>query len=215
MMSRRPLTPFAAVNIVISVLVGVLVLAGSFLAGNAAVLVQVFGDWAVTITVFALLLGFVNVLRVHISRVVAQRDGWPYSVALVLSALIVLVLGFSGNWTVGDPAVQWVFQWVYQPIGTSLFALFAFFVVSAAFRALRAGPSAAWVLLAVAVVVSLGLAPWSAAVGSPLGGLATLANWTVSYPGLAGLRGILLGAALGAIATSVRVLIGVDRPYMS
>jgi hypothetical protein len=213
MRPRRQLNVFIALNILVSLLVGGLVLFGTFVPGAAEVTVGLFGGWAVTITIFALLLGLFNVLRVHIGRIAAQREGWPYSAVLVFSALAVLVLGFAGNWSAGDPAVQWVFQWIYQPIGSSLFALLAFFVISAAFRVLRAGPSAAWLLLFVALLVIAGSSPWSRV--PPLDILMSVQDWIMRYPALAGLRGIMLGAALGAVATSLRVLLGVDRPYMS
>jgi hypothetical protein len=210
--ARRQIDLFVALNVAISLIVGVFVLTGFFERG-AEVAIQLFGNWTTTIVVFALLLGFFNLMRVHLSRIGARREGWPYSIALVLSALAVIGLGFYGSWTVGDPAVQWIFDWVYQPIGSSLFALLAFFVVAAAFRALRAGPSAAWVLLGVALLVILGSAEWSR--DPPLDVLAGLKDWILNYPALAGLRGILLGASLGAIATSLRVLLGLDRPYVS
>jgi hypothetical protein len=212
MRTRSRVDLFVALNILVSLVVGGLVLIGSFVAGGEG-LVRLFGSWAVTITVFALLLGFANVLRVHLGRIAAQRRDWPYSAALVFSALAVLVLGFAGNWTVGDPAVQWIFQWVYQPIGASLFALLAFFVISAAFRVLRAGPSAAWVLLIVALLVIAGDNAWGRV--PPLDVLGSMTDWIMSYPALAGLRGLMLGSALGAVATSLRLLLGVDRPYMS
>ncbi|HUS17627.1 MAG TPA: hypothetical protein VM536_21740 [Chloroflexia bacterium] len=209
---RRQLNGFVALNIAISLITGGLVLFG-FLVPGANVLVRLFGSWTTTIIIFALLLGFFNLLRVHVGRIVARGAGWPYSAALVLSALLVLGLGFLGSGSVGDPLVQWVFTWVYQPIGSSLFALLAFLLAGAAFRTLRAGPSAAWVLLAVALLVIVGNAPWSR--DPPLSLLAGAKDWIVNYPALAGLRGIMLGAALGAIATSLRVLLGMDRPYLS
>jgi hypothetical protein len=38
-------------------------------------------------------------------------------------------------------------------------------------------------------------------------------SWIVSVPALGGARGILLGIALGTIATGLRILMGSDRPY--
>jgi hypothetical protein len=210
---RRQVNLFIALNILISLLVGGLVLFGFFAPGAGGVLVQRFSTWTSTIIVFALLLGILNLLRVHLTRIARRGAGWPYSLALVLSAAFVLILGFAGTWSAGDPAVQWVFDWVYSPIASSLFALLAFFVITAAFRALRAGPSAAWGMLAVAILVIVGTAPWSRE--GPLSLLADAKDWIVNYPALAGLRGILLGAALGAVATSLRVLLGIDRPYVS
>ncbi|MGI8586778.1 MAG: hypothetical protein ACR2M0_03705 [Chloroflexia bacterium] len=217
---RRRLNGFIALNILVGILVGVLVLVGFYAPTQAGVMVRLFGSWTATIIVFAMLLGFANLMRVHLARITAMGSGWAYSAALVISALTVLILGYVGNWSVAVPTVQWIFDWVYQPLGSSLFALLTFFVAAAAFRALHAGPSAAWVVLAVALLVILGTAPWSNPTASFSGDnslniLADVKNWVINYPALAGLRGILLGTALGAIAVSLRVLFGVDRPYQS
>ena len=37
--------------------------------------------------------------------------------------------------------------------------------------------------------------------------------WISQVPAVAGARGLLLGIALGAIATGLRVLLAIDRPY--
>ena len=44
-------------------------------------------------------------------------------------------------------------------------------------------------------------------------GLAGLRAWASDVWAMAGARGILLGIALGAIATGLRVMMGSDRPY--
>jgi len=38
-------------------------------------------------------------------------------------------------------------------------------------------------------------------------------TWIERVPATAGVRGILLGVALGTVATGFRLLIGADRPY--
>jgi hypothetical protein len=43
--------------------------------------------------------------------------------------------------------------------------------------------------------------------------LPALRAWLLAVPVTAGMRGILLGIALGTIATALRVLLAVDRPY--
>jgi hypothetical protein len=40
-----------------------------------------------------------------------------------------------------------------------------------------------------------------------------LRTWIVQVPSVGGARGILLGVALGTIATGLRILMGSDRPY--
>jgi len=43
--------------------------------------------------------------------------------------------------------------------------------------------------------------------------LVDVKDWILDVPTLAGVRGILLGVALGAVLTGIRLLLGVERPY--
>jgi hypothetical protein len=43
--------------------------------------------------------------------------------------------------------------------------------------------------------------------------LPDIRDWILDVPTLAGVRGILLGVALGAVLTGIRLLLGVERPY--
>src|SRR5439155_523492 len=70
-----------------------------------------------------------------------------------------------------------------------------------------------WVALLVTFALLLGSAPWGRV--PPFAALGTLHDWIINVPALAGQRGLLLGAALGAIATSLRILLGFDRPYLN
>jgi hypothetical protein len=212
MRQRRTLNPGLIINALLAYAVAVLVLLGFFLRGSFESVLGVLSDWVTLLVAFALLLGLGNIVRVHLGRLMRRHPGWPYSLVLLVSALAVIVVGYIDG-TPGGANVQWIFRWVYTPLGASLFALLAFFVLTAALRTLRAGPSAAWLLLAVALIVIAGSAPWSQV--PPLDPLARLQEWIIAVPALGGMRGLMLGAALGAIATSLRVLLGFDRPYLS
>ena len=39
-------------------------------------------------------------------------------------------------------------------------------------------------------------------------------EWIMNTPSMAAQRGIIVGAALGAAAMCLRVIIGIERPYM-
>jgi hypothetical protein len=67
------------------------------------------------------------------------------------------------------------------------------------------------ILLVTAAVVMLGRAPIGEVVFGK--GVADLTTWILEVPNTAGMRGILLGATLGAIAMSIRVLIGIERAH--
>jgi hypothetical protein len=170
-----------------------------------------FIDTAVIIAAFALFLGVLNVLRVH-ARQIRTGPSRLYSFVLVIAMLVVLLLGLpplpdapSGP---NQATVVWLFENVQVPIQASLSAILVFFVVRAAFRLVSRRSLESLVMLLVTLLVLVG----QAALGlSPL--LTEVRDWILDVPAMAGVRGILLGVALGALLTGVRLLFGVERPY--
>jgi hypothetical protein len=169
-------------------------------------------DTAVIIASFALFLGIVNVLRVHSQKIQKRPGDRPYSFVLIAAMLIVLAVGLpslpgrpSGP---SQPIVQWIFENIQAPIQASLSALLVFLVVTAAYRLLMVRNIESAVMLAVVLLVLLGQVTLGLV---PI--LPELKDWILDVPTLAGVRGILLGVALGALLTGIRLLLGVERPY--
>jgi hypothetical protein len=169
-------------------------------------------DTAVIIASFALFLGIVNVLRVHSQKIQKKPGERLYSFVLVAAMLIVLAVGLpslpgqpSGP---SQPIVQWIFENIQAPIQASLSALLVFLVVTAAYRLLMVRNIESAVMLVVVLLVLLGQVTLGLA---PI--LPELKDWILDVPTLAGVRGILLGVALGALLTGIRLLLGVERPY--
>jgi hypothetical protein len=213
-MLRRIVTVY--VPWVLASIVGVLVLIHFFIAipGLDPFFIGLV-EWASIIAGFAILLGLINVARDHVQRVVQRKSGWGYSIALVLSALMVIVLGMlPGSSGQGDPLVQWVFRYVLEPLATTFFSLLAFFLASAFFRALRLRNLEATLVTVAAVIVLLGqiarVPPWTF-LGTDI---IRFQQWLVQVPAMAGVRAILLGSAIGAISTAMRVILGLERPYV-
>jgi hypothetical protein len=167
-------------------------------------------EWAVIVAAFAFLLGIFNILRVHGGRIGHRRQGWPYSLVLLLVLVVawippLLPVGIPGQETL-DRAV---FDYVISPVGASLAALVVFTLALAAFRLLRVRRGAGAVLfLLTVVVVLLGSVPF---IG--LEWLAGIRDWIINVPGMAGMRGLLLGVALGTVITALRVLVVSERPH--
>ena len=44
--------------------------------------------------------------------------------------------------------------------------------------------------------------------------LPAISQWLMATPNLAARRGILLGVSLGAIATALRIIFGIERSYL-
>lgn len=106
---------------------------------------------------------------------------------------------------------QFFFDNFYFPLSATIFALLAFYVASAAFRAFRAKNVHATLLLIAAVIVMIGRVP----IGGYLWkGFPWLQEWLMTWPNTAGQRTIQMGAAIGMIATGLRVIFGIEKPYL-
>ncbi len=166
-----------------------------------------FVDSAVIVVAFALLLGLVNVLIVHLRRIVQREEGWVYSIGLLAIAVVVLVAGIRGP---DSRLIRWIFDNVQLPLQAATFSLLAFFVATAAYRGFRLRRPESLAFMLAAILVLLGQVP----VGRYLSDVVPAAkDWLLAVPSTAGARGIIIGVALGTIATGVRVLTGLDRPY--
>jgi hypothetical protein len=171
-----------------------------------------FIDTAIIIAAFALFLGLINVLRVHARKIRERQPGSLYSFVLLGAMLIVLAVGLPAvpNQPSGpsQPVVRWIFEYIQAPIQASLSALLVFMIVTASYRLYRRRSLESVVILIVVLLVlagqvTVGLVPI----------LPTLRDWILDVPSMAGVRGILLGVALGALLTGIRLLLGVERPY--
>ncbi len=158
----------------------------------------------------------------------------------------------------------WMFINIITPLGATMFALLAFFVASASYRAFRIRNFEATLLLVAGIILMLGrvpiggLIPWWAvsiliifgigAIAAPFikertillglvgGGIVIfiitgtlmgwnqnpppilsipiIQDWIFSYPTMAGSRALMIGIALGIIATSFRIIIGLDKSVL-
>jgi len=199
---------------VVAIAFGVIVLQGYFLdlevlQGIRTMILQ----WAVILAAAALWLGVVNLLAVHLTKIGSQEKGWPYSGLLVGALIATLIAGlFFGE---ESPLVLAVFQYVQQPVESTLAGLLAISLTVGIVRMLsRRRDLRTYVFLVTAFIVLLGTGPWLIASNGGIHQLLGEARAWLSQVWAAGAaRGLLLGVALGATATGLRVLLGADRPY--
>ncbi|MBM4422098.1 MAG: hypothetical protein FJ030_01740 [Chloroflexi bacterium] len=180
-------------------------------------------QWAATLAAIALLAGIVNLMSVHIRKVSAFSAGWAYSAVLVIAFVFVIfmwLLGYAAAFAPDEPtradviklsqeSLNVAFQFVQTPVEASLSALLVVVMVLAGARLIRARrhwSAVLFILVSLFLLVSLApLGPLSFAQG--------LRDLLIQPLAMGAARGILLGIALGAVATGLRVIIGVDHPY--
>ncbi len=180
---------------------------GSPVAGVTAALLQL----VVVVGAVAVLIGVLNLLWVHLRRILKGDPGWPYSVVVIVAAVAVILLvvvdrmGLVGEGDLGG----FLFNAVQVSVESALAALLVFFLVYAAARLLRRRLS--WGSLLFTVVLLVVLVGWLQI--PALGAFNGLSEWIRTVPASAGARGLLIGVALGATTAGVRVLLGQDPSY--
>ena len=188
----------------------------------------------------------------------------------------VLVSGLAKDVTIGikpwgahiqieGSLFSWMFFKIFTPLSSTMFALLAFFVASASYRAFRIRNFEATLLLVAGIILMIGRVPvgelipwwvvstlfifgigaliaplipdkkllfgviiagiilssgvgilldWNLAVHMPgILSLPNISEWIFDYPTAAGSRAIMIGIALGIIATSFRIILGIERPF--
>ncbi len=218
------------VPIFITIIVGWVLIVADFIPhrpfGNLGDSFSLYFD---IIAVFAFILGAGNLCRIHLTKISKRKKDWLFSVVTVGAFFVMLA---AGLFKIGNPggiqgdiaAVGSLFNDIYMqvftPLQASMFALLAFFVGSASYRAFRAKTPEATILLVAAFIVLLGRTPFGLWLTHGLTGnlaflqLPNLTDWIMAAPNLAGQRAIMIGIALGVISMSLRLILGIERTYL-
>lgn len=171
-------------------------------------------NWAGFLAAVALILGVLNLFAVHLNRLFSGRN--LYSGVLILSMLFVIGMAITDALAITEVGMRTAFGWIQVPLEAALASLMTFFLLLAGFRLFQRQRNIwSFLFLLTAVILLLSDALVSSAllpqdVASVLAGLRdTISQLFVS----AGMRGILIGVALGTVTLSLRLLAGAERPY--
>lgn len=178
-------------------------------------------DFIRILSAFAIILGLVSLIRVHHDKIKRKRENWPYSYVLLLGFAVSGVIGLLGGiegelffpTRIGGFAfdIDTLYLNVIVPLGSTMFALLAFFMASAAYRAFRARSVESTLLLGAAFIIMIGLLPLADRISTHL---PSFAQWIMDIPNVAAKRGITFGIALGGIATSLKIILGIERSWL-
>jgi hypothetical protein len=231
--------------------VPLLITAGSGFALIAAYFIPYTESWGEKVAIWfdilaaiAFVLGGGNLLRVHLKKISDRVAGWGYSAIVLVAFLGTLAAGigkigvhpspnfpdysWSGDYRTIGGAFWFCYQYAFVPLTATMFALLAFYIASAAFRAFRAKNVQAVLLLGTAFIILLGRtfagvlltswidpARWSGFRYFTGLKIDNLAIYIMSVFTTAGNRAIMIGIALGIVSTALKILLGLDRSYLS
>lgn len=159
-------------------------------------------NWVVIASAAALLVGAINLMNVHLTKLRETTGNSLYSFTLIAALILTFLVAFIPG-DLGATATQWIFQYIQIPIESSLMAVMTITLTYAAARLLGRRANLYSVLFVVFLLISLVIN--GGFINLEFGLLKTIAG--------AGARGILIGIGLGTVTTGIRILIGADRPY--
>lgn len=191
--------------------------------------------WVMIIAGFSILLGQFSLFKVNILKIQYKQRDWQFYTITLISFIIMAALGFLWGTgksagmlghgeiisnTLGYKPFDYLFHNIYQHLQATMFSLLAFFIASAAYRAFIGRTVESNLLLASAVLVMLG----NTTFGSVLTGwlpeslnflhLPKISEFIMTFPTTAGQRAIMIGAGLGIIGSSLRIILGIERSYL-
>ncbi len=180
-------------------------------------------EWGIIISIPALVIGLSSLLKLHYTRIIRKTPNMPYSIVVFVSMIVMAVVGLAFGTGQGT-AFEWMFLNMQAPMQSTMFALLAFFIASAAYRAFRARTLEASLMLVTAIIVMFARVPIGSFLWQSIMPDAVvqwrqnlpddIAGWILNVPSMSARRGILLGVSLGAIATSIKIMLGIERSYM-
>ncbi|MCP4706221.1 MAG: hypothetical protein GY865_20305 [candidate division Zixibacteria bacterium] len=185
-----------------------------------------FSDWFSIIAACAIWLGALNLMKISAEKIYRKKSDWGYSAVIIACFLITVVIGLTGgeSFRAAGTGFDWIYRFVYIPLSSTMFALLAFFVASASYRAFRARNFEATLLLLAAFFVMFGRVPIGDAVAGSLQYIgitvpnaimpSSIATWIMNVINAAGQRAIMIGIALGIVSTSLRVILGIERAHL-
>jgi hypothetical protein len=169
-----------------------------------------------------------NLIKISLLKIFKKKTDILHSSLIIMSFLLIVFFGFYDGirGLYADPVYSfrdsgtgfnWLYEYVYSSLSATMFALLAFFVASASYRAFRARNLEATILLLAGFFVMLGRVPLGDLISGwmPEGWqISHWAGWIMNVINTAGQRAIMIGIALGLVSTSLRIILGLERAYL-
>lgn len=165
--------------------------------------------YGITISAFALTLGAINLLKIHMSKIRKKEGQWQFSAWTIACIAVTAGIGIL----VGPSATSysWIYANLYVPMGATMYSIVAFYCVSAAYRAFRIKSGESAVLLICAFFMILKNAPIGETIWP---GFRVIGAWVNNYPQIIGYRAFWIGVGIGFIAVTVRMMLGKETAFL-
>lgn len=185
---------------------------------------EVMNAWENIVSAFGFFLGLISLFYAHYIKIKKKADGWGYSLFVYIGFLMMVIPAIVSDGKQLTPNASltwlgWAFRYIYNPLSATMFSILAFYIISTAYRSFRIKSLQAFVLFLAAFILIIGRIPvgqmiWDAVLGFTKVTVGEAIDWIIGVPATAGKRGIMIGIAIGAVVTSLKIIFGIERQYM-
>ena len=164
--------------------------------------------WIVIIIAFSLTVALIRLAYSRGRKLIAREPKeWPFH-ALFLTVLFVqLSIGLAFG--INNYFYSNIWNSIQLSATSAMVATTALLLTSSAYRVFRARNREAMILMLGAILVMIGQTTLGALIWN---GFPAIRNWVWDYPAAASMRGIAMVTAIGLVALSLRMIVGISKP---
>lgn len=170
---------------------------------------------------FTVLLGLGSLFLIQGKKAAFKTPERINGIAFFVGFFSILIFGIlmDSNIKGSDVFFDIVFSGIYVSMQAAMFSLVAFYIVSASYRAFKIKSMETGLLLLSTAIIMLALIPLGTAITGflPKEGFLSVFRienagyWILTSPNMAVQRAIAFGVAVGAMATSLRIWLSLER----
>ena len=178
-------------------------------------------NWQLIISCFTLFMGLGSLFYLHGRRVMKKSENTLNSIGFFIGFFAIIIFGILNDMEIkgADAFFNMFFDGIYISMAAAMFSLVAFYIVSASYRAFRIRNAETGILLLSTAIIMLALIPLGSAMtefipeASPFAflRLEKLGYWILTGPNMAVQRAIAFGIGVGAMATSLRIWLSLEK----
>lgn len=202
---------------------------------------EIMANWLKIMGTFAVVMSVASLWRRNYIKIKRKAPGYAYNyielIGMVVMASFAVLLpkvNIGAGMVLGGVSRNSVYNWIFMniqvPMQATMFSMLAFYIASAAYRAFRARNTEATLLLITAAIVMIGRVPlgediYQAMLGANNHFLPNfhwagifdfqgITQWILDIPNTASKRAITFGIAMGGIATSLKIVFGIEKSWL-
>jgi len=165
---------------------------------------------------FVFIIGLILISKIHVTRI--SKNTMVIESSVLLGCLwITLIWGsfqlfVNGIGPSNEPVILNIFDAIVGPGDSTVFAILAFFIASAAYRTFRARNIDSTILLIVAILCMLAKAPIGESIFGY--GVVSVGDYVLGIANKSGRTVFLMAMIIAAISQTIRIILGYEKGWM-